>query len=77
MSKFDAMTRIATNVKNLLDARGWDQKDLAEALGIDASNFSKTLNGKHSPRLDQLERIAEVLEVDISEIFAKPEIIHA
>ncbi len=74
MAKFDAMTRISINVKNLLDARGWDQKDLAEALGVDPSNFSKTLNGKHSPRLDLLERIAKVLKVDISEIFCKPEV---
>jgi transcriptional regulator with XRE-family HTH domain len=70
MAKFDPMTRVAINVKNILEARGWSQKDLADALGVDESNFSKTLNGKHSPRLDFIQRIADVLKVDISEVFA-------
>lgn len=75
MPKLRAMSRVATNIKNILEARGMDQKDLAESLGIDPSNFSKTLHGKHSPRLELLERIANALSVDISEIFVEPSLV--
>jgi len=70
MAKSPAMSLLAENVKRLLNSYGWRQKDLAEATGILPTNLSKTLNGKHSPSLDQIENIAESLGVEVRDLFA-------
>lgn len=75
MPKFAAMERVATNIKEALRERGWDQKDLADALGKDPSNISKTLRGKYSPSVETLEQIAIVLEIDIADLFRETKLV--
>lgn len=63
------MNRLRTNVRLLLLEYGWTQQDLAEALGVDKGNLSRTLSGRNSPRLAYVYRIADALEVDVSRLF--------
>lgn len=43
---------------------------LAEKLEINRVNLSSSING--NPTIATLEKIAKILEVDLSELFAKP-----
>lgn len=59
-------------VKELCKEKGILMKDLAEKkLGITPTGLSKSLGQKY-PQLQTLERIANALEVDISELFVNP-----
>lgn len=60
------------NVDRILKAKGINRAKLSEMLGKgdNRSYVSNILNGK--PNLETLQRIAEVLEVDISDLFERP-----
>ena len=59
-------------VKELCKEKGIMMKDLAEKrLGITPTGLSKSLGQKY-PQLQTLERIANALEVDLSELFVRP-----
>lgn len=75
-TQFDAMERVLLNVDSILSARGLTRRQLAEMLEMDESNLSKTLRNVNSPRVCQIQKIADALEVDISEIFKTPELAH-
>ena len=76
-TQFDAMERVLLNVDSILSARGLTRRQLAEMLEMDESNLSKTLRNVNSPRVCQIQKIADALHVDISEIFKTPEMAHA
>jgi len=60
-------------IKELCVERGITQKELAEQLEISDISLNKTLRGKY-PQLQTLERIAEALNVPITDLFEKPKI---
>lgn len=45
------------------------QKELADRMGVSEANLSATL--RRTPSLDTLEKIADALDVEITELFAK------
>lgn len=49
--------------------RGLQQAELAEAAGLRAATISEIETGKENPRLETLERIAEVLRVHVRDLF--------
>lgn len=57
-------------IKEILKLRGMTMIDLAERLGINRVNLSSSING--NPTISSLEKIANILEVDLYELFAKP-----
>lgn len=57
-------------IKDICQEKGMTQKDLAEKLGITDISLNKTLRGEY-PQLQTLEKIAEKLEVSITELFEK------
>ena len=59
-----------TRIKELCQSKGFTQKDLADKMGISDISLNKTLRGDY-PQLQSLERIANALEVDIAELFAR------
>ena len=59
-----------TRIKELCQSKGFTQKDLADKMGISDISLNKTLRGDY-PQLQSLERIANALEVDISELFVR------
>ena len=59
---------LAKKIKLLRAARGWSQETLAELCGFCRSYIANIESGKHNLSLDNLERIADVFEVPISEL---------
>ena len=57
-------------VKEVSKAQGVSITKLAELVGITQPNMSNSANGKTSPSLDLLERIAGALGVSVPELFA-------
>lgn len=58
-------------IKELCDERGITQKELANKLEISDISLNKTLRGQY-PQLQTLEKIANALNVEVSELFAPP-----
>jgi len=71
MKKSVVMDRVTQNIQTQLDRRGWTHADLAEALGQHRPQVSAMLRGQNSPRVVYLERIADVMDLDVS-VFFRP-----
>lgn len=57
-------------IKDVSKSKGVSITKLAELVGITQPNMSNIANGKTSPSLDLLERIACALGVSVPELFA-------
>jgi len=55
---------MALQLKRILEERKMSVLALSKASGITQANLSKIVNGKASPRLEILERIAGALEIE-------------
>ena len=62
MSKF--------RVKEILKSKAKNQKWLAEQIGVKEISLSRSING--NPSFETLEKIANALEVPITELFEQP-----
>jgi transcriptional regulator with XRE-family HTH domain len=49
------------------------QEQLAEKLGVSVNFIGQVERGENAPSFDTLQKIAEVLEVDVSELFLPSE----
>ena len=56
-------------IKELLKEKGTTSKDLATRLQVTPATVSNINNGNHFPKPELLKKIAEVLDVDIRELF--------
>jgi transcriptional regulator with XRE-family HTH domain len=56
---------LGERIKELRTEHGWSQGELAEHVGGDARQISRYENGRITPSLDAVVRIAEVLNVSI------------
>lgn len=54
------------NLKKLLEENNMAAKDLAEKLEVRASTVSMWLTGKNSPRMDLLDKIADLFNIPVS-----------
>lgn len=57
-------------IREILESKDTKVSSLAETVGITRANMSNIVNGKSTPSLETLEKIANALEVDITELFA-------
>jgi transcriptional regulator with XRE-family HTH domain len=55
---------LAQNVRQLREARGMSQEDLADAAQIDRTYVSAIERQRYAVSIDVLERLAEALEVE-------------
>ena len=55
-------------IKEVLVRKGINQKDLAEKLGKNEHTISNWCINKSQPHLKELQRIAEILDVDICDL---------
>jgi len=60
---------LGARIKELRKGKGLSQDTLAERVGIDAKYLSRLEVGRSFPSLDMLERLAQVLEVELKECF--------
>ncbi|MBN2637254.1 MAG: helix-turn-helix transcriptional regulator [Prolixibacteraceae bacterium] len=68
MEKEDFLKKIGENIVRLRNKRGLRQIDLAIELNIDDSSLRRIESGRTNPTIITLKRIADVLEVNLSEI---------
>jgi transcriptional regulator with XRE-family HTH domain len=65
--------RFGKQLRKIRRNRDITQEKLAEAIGVTAEFISNMERGKYAPSFDTLEKLAAVLEVDVSEFFPPPE----
>lgn len=64
----DICTRVGRRIRLLRTKRGWTQQQLADMTGIGRVHVSELENGKREAGLRMLERLAETLELSVSEL---------
>lgn len=56
-------------LEKIMNERKMTAKELAEQSNVSSVSISNILTGKSSPRVDTLQKIAEVLNVNIRDLF--------
>ena len=59
---------LGERIKALRKQAGWSQGELAERVSTDASQISRYENGRITPSLDALARIAQALDVSLDHL---------
>ena len=62
------LEKLGSKIKTLREAKGFDQKAFAFECGIGRTQLYMIENGKTNPRLLTLLKIAQGLEVSVSEL---------
>ena len=62
------MAERINRIKEVLVIKGMSQKELAARLGRNPNSITTMCNNRSQPRLKDLKRIAEILDVDIREL---------
>jgi transcriptional regulator with XRE-family HTH domain len=65
--------RIGVKLKHARMMRGMRLRDVAAKAGCSESLISKVENGRANPSINTLHRIANVLGINIGQLFAKPD----
>lgn len=60
-------------IKEICDLKGIKVKSIIDKVGISLPALYNIVNGKMSPKMETLEKIAEALEVPMWQLFASPE----
>src|SRR5438477_9593882 len=63
---------LARNVKQLRDARGLTQQQMAKLSGLPRATWANLESGSANPTLGVLHRVAHSLQVSIEEILSRP-----
>jgi transcriptional regulator with XRE-family HTH domain len=61
-----------TTIKELREAQGVKQADIAEAIGISRSHFSRLERGRSRPSAEVLEKLADYFGVATDDILGRP-----
>lgn len=69
MEELNLSKQVGRRIKELREAQGIKQVELAEFLEIEPTNLSKIENGVYLPREDKLRKIAKRLDVEIKDLF--------
>ena len=56
-------------LKEILDSQSINARDLAKTVGVSPVSIYNIVNGDSFPRPELLQQIAEVLDIDIRELF--------
>ena len=62
-----------TRIKEILQEQKMTVSVLADTIGITRANMSNIVNGKTSPKMETLKKIADALKVKRSDLFEKKE----
>lgn len=60
-----ARAYISTKIKELREAQGWTQTELAKRMDVTPNTVSRWESGEYQPRIDVLEALARVFEKPI------------
>ncbi|MFV1493576.1 helix-turn-helix transcriptional regulator [Phaeobacter sp. JH18-32] len=62
--------RVGQNIQDIRRDKGLSQEELAHISGIDRGYVGKLENAKYAASIDMLEKIAQALDVDPSQLLA-------
>ena len=62
-------SRVGINVRRLRKSKGLSQREFGMMVGVDYSYISHIENGTANPSVDLLSKIAEGLDVEVSDLF--------
>lgn len=65
---------VIDNIRKIRQEKGVSQAVISQACGFDQSNWNKIENGKQQLKVDQLEKIAHALGVDVIYLFTYPKV---
>jgi transcriptional regulator with XRE-family HTH domain len=65
------MVPVGGHIKRLREERGWSQPRLAVEAGVAVSAVSQIENGRRSPNVSTLDKIAEAFGVEVADFFPK------
>ena len=65
-----AKMNIGNNIKQFRELKNFTQEYVANEIEVSQSTYARIDNGTITPRIDKLQRIAEVLEVDMSTLLS-------
>lgn len=65
----DLKTKIGQSIKEARKTRGLTQKELGQKLGVADSVITNYESGKQNLTVDTLQKVAEVLGVEVSSFF--------
>ena len=61
--------QVGKRIKELREAKGMKQIELANLIDVEATNLSKLEKGVHLPKKDNLNKITNALGVEIKDIY--------
>ncbi|MBP3461573.1 MAG: helix-turn-helix transcriptional regulator [Bacilli bacterium] len=64
---------LANNIVYYRLEKGWSQEDFADKLGTTPTYVSNLENAKRNTRIDYIDHIATVLDVELFQLFVKRE----
>jgi len=67
---------IGTNIKNIRELKNLSQEYVASEINVSQPTYARIENDTIVPKIDRLQRIAEVLEVDLSTLLSSTNILH-
>lgn len=67
------MSNLPAKLRAALEKRGITQRDLAELIPMNESTVSLWLSGARTPRMKNLERLAQALGIEMAELWEGPE----
>ena len=62
---------MSLNIKKAIKENGFEVREIAHKMGITPTGLSQHING--NPSVEVLERIANAIGCDVSDLFDKPE----
>ena len=65
------MVQVGEHIKRLREERGWSQPQLAVEAGVAVSAVSQIENGRRSPNVSTLDKLAGALGVSVADLFPK------
>ena len=60
--------QIGEKLKVMRQCKDWTQEELAEKLGLAVNTYAKIEQGKATIKLDKLEKVAQIMGVDVQEL---------
>lgn len=64
---------LANNLQRYMDQYGFTAKEIAEKIGVEPSAVSYWLNAKYYPRIDKIEKMANLFHVNKACLVEEPE----
>lgn len=68
-------TSIGSKLKKLRKQKGWSQEQVSDYLSISQSAYARMENGESHSWASHLDKICQVFEIDIEELFKEDKII--